>query len=96
MPRSARSISSHEGARQPTVEILGAFVGLQHRQLRADDRNDALLLDEVEQILPRVVVEDGYGRGGGERGGEGGHSEIADFGLGAGETLNIQRLTFNV
>ena len=45
--------------RDPVVEQARAGLGLDLQQLRPDDRDDAALLDEVEQVLPRIVIERG-------------------------------------
>src|SRR5262249_21339391 len=49
--------------RDPFVKKAGPAVRLDLEELRADDGNDSALLDEVEQVLPRILVEraDGVG-----------------------------------
>ena len=46
----------------PVVEEARAGLGLDLEQLGPDDRDDAALLDEVEQVLPRILVERGQRR----------------------------------
>ena len=43
----------------PFVEQAGAAIGLDLKELRPDDGDDSALFDEIEQVLPRIVVERG-------------------------------------
>ena len=42
---------------QPVVEQTRARIGVDLEQLGADDRDDAFLFDEVENVVPRIVVQ---------------------------------------
>src|SRR5665213_319281 len=46
----------------PVVEKPRPGVGFDLQQLGADDRDDAALFDEIEQVLPRVLVQRGQRR----------------------------------
>ena len=48
---------ARELLREPVIEQARSLVGLDLQQLRPDDRDDATLFDEAEQVVPGVVVQ---------------------------------------
>ena len=61
-PRQARGVHAElrrELVRDPVVQQPRPGLGLHLEQFRPDDRDDPALLDEVEQVVPGVVIETG-------------------------------------
>ena len=48
--------------RRPVEQQAGTALGRDHQKLGPYDRNDPSLLDEAQQVLPRVVIERGDGQ----------------------------------
>jgi hypothetical protein len=55
--RNVNGQARREFFRQQLEQQARALLRVDPQQLRADDRDDAALLDEIEQVVPRVLVK---------------------------------------
>ena len=53
-------VITNNDLRDPIVKQSRPLLGRDHEQLGSDDRNDAPLLDEAQQVIPRIIIERGH------------------------------------